>query len=68
MNKQVGRRKPRRRRDRAGKGRDTRHTTNPAHKITKEPPATPPPHCLPPTGRNPTEERSTTNHTGTERE
>ena len=34
MNKQEGRQKPRRRKDREGKGRDTRHTTNPAHTNT----------------------------------
>ena len=68
MKKQAGHRKPGRRRDRAGERRDTRHTTQSAHKNTKEPSPTPPPHCLPPNRGYPTEQKSTTNHTGTETE
>ena len=49
-NKQVGRQKPRRRRDRAGNGGNTRHNTHPAHKNTKEPPPTPPDTVSPPQG------------------
>ena len=57
VNKLEGRQKPRRGRDRAGKARNTRQSTHPAHTNTKEPPPTPPPH--------PTGHKSTANHPGT---
>ena len=54
VNKQEGHRKTRRGRNRAGEGRNTRHTAHPAPANREEPPATPPPH---PTGHTSTTRR-----------